>query len=384
MTKRIRPKEIIRQRNRRLTAVTLLLLLSVFGYLAYWWHIEKDWASTDDAFVAGHLVTVKSQTEGTVVEILAENTQAVTHGQLLARLDGTRALIGLQHAQAALAETVRNIVTLKTSIETIKQKTLAKEAELNQVKHDLARFLGGVKEGAVSAQQVQNTQDKINELQSTIAALITEKSGIEAQIQGVRVDTHPSVEKAKSQVRQAYLAYRRRNILAPISGVVAKRKIQVGDSVKEGTSLMIIVPLDDLWIEANFLETQVKKIKPGQNAEIKVDVYGDEIIYHGNVQGLTPGTGSTFALLPTDNATGNFIHIAERLPVRISLVPKELQNNPLRPGLSTLTRINISKSDQPTNSSNVTTTGNAYRTSIYNSELDDVEMLIHKIIKANR
>jgi membrane fusion protein, multidrug efflux system len=381
MTKRIRPKEIIRQRNRRLAAVTFILLLSVFFYLAYWWHVEKGWVSTDDAFVAGHLVTVKSQTEGTVVEILAENTQAVTHGQLLARLDGIRALIDLQRAQAELAETVRNIVTLKAGIET--QKTLAKEAELNQIKHDLARYLGGVKEGAVSVQQVQNTQDKINELKSTIAALITEKSGIEAQIQGVSVDTHPSVEKAKSQVRQAYLAYHRRNILAPISGVVANRKVQVGDSVKEGTSLMVIIPLDDLWIEANFLETQVKKIRPGQSADITVDAYGDEIIYHGNVQGITPGTGSSFAFLPTDNATGNFIHIAERVPVRISLDLKELQDNPLQPGLSTVTRINTTTSGDSVFSSHVKATGNAYRTSIFEHELDDVEALINNIINSN-
>lgn len=361
-----------------------MLLCFVIGYFVYWWQTGKDWVSTDDAFVAGHLVAVKSLTEGTAVEILAENTQAVTQGQPLVRLDGIRAQIDLQHAQAELAETVRNIVTLNMTVETVKQRILAKQAELDQVKHDLTRYLGGVKDGAVSQQQVQNAQDRISGLQSNIAALKTEKSGIEAQVQGAKIEIHPSVEKAKSRVRQAYLAYHRRIILAPVSGVIAKRRVQVGDSVKEGSALMIIVPLDDLWIEANYLENQFEKIRPGQTAEIRVDVYGDSVIYHGSVQGITPGTGSSFALLPTDNATGNFIHVAERVPVRISLDPDELKKNPLQPGLSTVTRINTAKSGGPLFSSNVQTAGNAYRTSIYDHELDDVEDLIAKIVNTNK
>lgn len=147
---------------------------------------------------------------------------------------------------------------------------------------------------------------------------------------------------------------------------------------------MVVVPLDDLWVEANFLETQVKNIRPGQTAEIRVDAYGGDIIYHGYVQGITPGTGSSFALLPTDNATGNFIHVAERVPVRISLDPKELQNNPLQPGLSTLTRINTSKPGNRIFSSNVNTIGSAYRASIYEHELDVAELLIAKLINANK
>jgi membrane fusion protein (multidrug efflux system) len=168
-----------------------------------------------------------------------------------------------------------------------------------------------------------------------------------------------------------------------VSGYVAKRRVQVGDNVKAGAVLLAIVPLDDLWIEANFLETQIARIRPGQSAEIRVGAYGNDLVYHGRVEGLNPGTGSTFALLPTDNATGNFIHIAERLPVRIGLDPKDLEENPLQPGLSTLTRVNISEAGEPLLTSSASTAGDAYRTGIYDNELDGVESMIERIIEEN-
>ena len=381
--KPIRPKEIIKQRNRRLIAVTLAALLFFISYFAYWRYAERDWVSTDDAFVAGHLITVKAQTEGTVVEILAENTQTVEQGQLLISLDGVRAEIDLQHAEAALAETVRNIVALKASVGAFNGRILAKQAELSQLLHDLRRFKGALKDGAVSAQQIENATDKIAELKAAISALQNEKSGVEARVQGVAIESHPSVEKAKNAVRLAFLAYQRRHILAPVSGFVAKRRVQVGDSVKEGTPLLVIVPLNDLWIEANFLESQIENIRPGQTAEVKADLHGEDVIYHGRVQGIQPGTGSSFALFPADNSTGNFIHIAERVPVRIGLDAKELNAHPLRPGLSTLTRINAAQTGLPVLTSTVDLKASPYRTAIYNGELKPVEEIINGIIRRN-
>jgi membrane fusion protein (multidrug efflux system) len=231
---------------------------------------------------------------------------------------------------------------------------------------------------------VQNTQDKIRELQAVIRENQAEKISIEAQISGTTIDNHPAIEKAKSRVRAAFLNFQRRNIVAPVAGYVAKRKVQLGDNVKPGVPLLAIVPLDDLWIDANFLETQVAGIRPGQTADIRVDAYGDDLIYHGIVQGVLPGTGSTFALLPTDNATGNFIHVAERVQVRIGLDPKELQDNPLQPGLSTVTRINTREAGKPLLSSNVDVIGDAYKTGIYQHELDGVEQRIRQIIVSNK
>lgn len=377
------PQDLIGQRNRRLTAVTVALLLLLAGYFGYWWHIDRNWVDTDDAFVTGHLVTVKAQTEGAVAEILAENTQLVKQGQALVRLDGVRAKIDLQHAEAALGETVRQIASLRISAQTFGYKIAAKQAELDRVAHDLRRLKGAEPEGGASAQQIQNASDKIRELAAAIKALQSEKAGIEAQVGGVGIEGHPSVEKAKNALRQAYLAYQRRNILVPASGFVAKRRVQIGDTVKEGTPLLVIVPLDDLWIEANFLESQAGKIRPGQRVEIRTDLYGDEIIYHGRVQGIQPGTGSSFALFPTDNSTGNFIHVAERVPVRIGLDPKELARHPLRPGLSTLTRINVADAGKNLLSSTVTTQTDVYRTRIFENEINEAERLIENIIRQN-
>jgi membrane fusion protein (multidrug efflux system) len=380
----IRPREIMRRRNRRLKLVTLIVLLASIGYFGYSWYANRNWVSTDDAFITGHLVTLKAQTEGTVVEILAENTQPVKKGDVLVRLDGNIAQIALQQAEAELGETVRDIVTLTAKIDTLSQRIIARQAALNQVRHDLKRYLVAARDGAVSDQQVQNARDKIRELEASIQEIRAEKAGVEAQVQGIPIERHPAVEKAKSRVRRAYLDYHRRNVIAPASGYVAKRRVQVGDNVKAGAVLLAIVPLDDLWIEANFLETQIAEIRPGQSAEIRVDAYGNELVYHGRVEGLNPGTGSTFALLPTDNATGNFIHIAERLPVRIGLDPKDLKENPLQPGLSTLTRVNISEKGEPLLTSSARADGDAYRTGIYDNELDGVEPLIGRIIDENR
>ena len=384
MQTKIRPKEIIYQRNRRLKVVTLLIVLVCLGYFGYWWSVHRGWVATDDAFVMGHLITLKAQTEGTVAEILAENTQHVQNGDVVVRLDGAHAAIALQQAEAELGETVRNIVTLTAKVDTLKQRIIAKEAALSQVRHDLGRFKAAAHDGAVSEQQVQNTQDRLRELEAAIGETQAEKTGIEAQVAGIAIENHPAVEKAKSRVRTAFLNYQRRNVIAPVSGYIAKRKVQIGDNVKAGAPLLAIVPLDELWVDANFLETQIAGIRPGQSADIRVDAYGDELVYHGKVEGITPGTGSTFALLPTDNATGNFIHVAERVQVRIGLDPKELKRNPLQPGLSTLTRINITEEGQPLLTSSVRVDGDAYRTGIYDHELDGVDQRIQQIIASNK
>jgi membrane fusion protein (multidrug efflux system) len=384
MHKTIRPKEILRRRKRRLAAVTLTLLLSVAAYLVYWWFENREWVATDDAFVTGHLITLKAQTEGTVVEILAENTQQVRQGQVLVRLDGVRAQLDFERAQAELGETVRHLEKLTAGIETLRQRIAARQAALNQIRHDLKRYLTAFRDGAASEQQVQNANDKIQELEAAIKEAEAEKASIEAEVGGVDIDKHPAVEKAKSRLRLAYLEYKRSSIVAPASGYVAKRRAQVGDLVKAGAPLLVIVPLDDLWIEANFLENQIAGVRPGQSAEIRVDAYGNHLVYHGRVQGINPGTGSPFALLPTDNATGNFIHIAERVPVRIGLDPEELRKNPLQPGLSTLTRIRTSEKGNALLSSQAETTGEAYRTGIYQNELKDAEQLIEKIVLSNR
>ncbi|MGR8929917.1 MAG: efflux RND transporter periplasmic adaptor subunit [Gammaproteobacteria bacterium] len=383
MLHRIRPREIIRQRNRRLKLMALAILLASLGGLLHWWLNHRGWVSTDDAFVAGHLITLKAQTDGAVIEVLTENTRHVQKGDVLIKLDGSHALIALQQAKAELAEAVRDVVTLQARVEALKQRVNAKQAALSQVRHDLSRFKIAAKDGAASAQQMQNTQDKITEIEASIRETRAERLGVIAQLRNSKISDHPSVESAKSRVRRAFLDYERRKIVAPVSGYVAKRSVQVGDSLKAGSPLLVIVPLDQVWVEANFLETQAADIQTGQLAEIRVDAYGNDKLYHGRVLGINPATGSQFALLPTDNSTGNFIHIAERLQVRIALDAAELRAHPLQPGLSTLTRVNISEGGPIASTANDDLDHDAYRTDIYDHEMDGATKLIENIISKN-
>ena len=383
MHKKIRPREIIRQRNRRLTLMTFALLLLALIVGLTWVLEHRDWVGTDDAFVAGHLIAVKAQSDGIVVEVMAENTQPVKKGDTLVRLDGKQTLIALELAKAELAEAVRNIASLKTKLDTLEQRLIAREAALNSVRHDLIRFRAANEDGAASAQQIQNAEDKIVELEAALREIRAEQQGVEAQLLNTGIAGHPTVEKAKSRLRRAFLDYRRRNIVAPVSGYVAKRKIQIGDTLKTGAPLLVIVPLDEVWVEANLLETQVASIRLGQKAEIRADAYHGERLYHGRVNGITPATGSSFALLPTDNSSGNFIHIAERLQVRIALDTDELREHPLQPGLSTQTRINIADDEAADDTAGVELSHEAYRTDIYDHELDGVEQLIEQVIASN-
>jgi membrane fusion protein (multidrug efflux system) len=210
-----------------------------------------------------------------------------------------------------------------------------------------------------------------------------ELRAIEARVGGTSRTEHPEIEAAKHRFINAYLDFVRQRIRAPTSGYVAKRKAQVGDRVHPGDPLLMVVPLDHLWVEANLRETELRKVRPGQSAEVRVDLHGRRHIYHGTVEGLVPGTGSVFALLPPDNATGNFIHIVQRVPVRIALRKEEILKRPLRPGLSTLTAIHIDEPGRPVDTSLTEVSAREYETDIFSDELAAAELKAEEIIKAN-
>ncbi|MGY6214700.1 efflux RND transporter periplasmic adaptor subunit [Methylolobus aquaticus] len=372
-----------RAARRRLSGTAAVLALLGLGLWAYSAYRERRWVGTDDAFVTGHVIPVEVQAEGTVVAVLAENTQSVAQGQVLVRLDGHHAEIALQQAQAELAATVRQIAALQARQETLARRIAARTAALEAVRHDLARFRQAGLDGAVSEQQQQNATDKILELEAEVGEVRAEQKELSVQLGAAGIAHHPAVEAAKQRFRRAALDFRRQEIRAPVGGAIARRKVQVGDRVAPGVPVMVIVPLDQLWVEANVLEGDLAGIRPGQAAEIRVDAYPDRT-YRGRVEGLNPGTGSVFALLPTDNATGNFIHIAERVPVRIALDPQELARGPLQPGLSTYTRIALSEAPEPSPRASLTeTTTPAYRTSAFDRELDGLEATIARVVAEN-
>jgi membrane fusion protein (multidrug efflux system) len=371
------------RRNGQLRLLTLVVLAIGIASLAYWLVYGRDWVSTDDAFVTGNVITLSAQTTGTVVEVLAENTQLVETGDVVVRLNGARAQIALEEAKAQLGETVRRIAGVFSDVDKYRQQIRAKQASLGRLEHDLKRYRGAIAEEAIPEQQLQNAEDQIKELEAAIRQTQAELKGAEAQVVGTTVETHPAVLKSAATLKRLYLEFVRREIVAPVRGYVAKRRVQVGEQVRPGSPLLAIVPLDYLWVEANLRETEMERVRPGQEAEITVSMLGHTHTYRGLVEGIHPGTGSVFALLPPENASGNFIHIVERVPVRIRLSPEEIKAHPLRPGLSTVTRINVAQSGQPVLQSSSTTGHASYRTSVYERELMDADEQIQGIIRAN-
>jgi membrane fusion protein (multidrug efflux system) len=380
---RIHPKAIRARRNRRLLIVAFLVLIGTMGYLFYWLTYDRFWVSTDNAYVTGNLVPVAAQASGIVTQVLAEETQFVNRGDLMIRLDEHQAYAALGRARGRLGEEVRRIAALFMTRRQLAEKLTSRTARLDLARHDMARYRAAAPSGAVSKQIVQNTADKILALEAEVRETQAELDTLDAQVGGTTVMAHPAVDLAKHQLIDAYLEYTRQQIRAPVSGYVAKRKAQVGDRVQPGAPLMTIVPLDHLWVEANLRETELEHVRPGQSALVNVSLYGSKKTFHGTVEGLVPGSGSPFALLPPDNSTGNFIHIVERVPVRIALPAEELREHPIRPGLSTVTKINISESGQSVWSSLASPSTAEYETDVYADELPSAESLAKEVIATN-
>ncbi|MGZ5029233.1 MAG: efflux RND transporter periplasmic adaptor subunit [Methylobacter sp.] len=371
-------------RGYRLLLVMAAALLVGLITLAYWWAVARHTVITNDAYITGNLAPLKSQTSGTVVDVRVDNTQYVQQGDVLVRLDGLQAQVALERAEANLADSVRQIETAFSQADMLRQKLAAKEAMLHRSQRDLARYRSVADDGAVSAQQIEDSEFQVRELEADVRQIRAELGGAEALIQNTSPADNPKVLQAVAALKQAYLDNARQQIVAPVSGFVAKRTIQPGEQVRPETPLLAIVPLDYLWVEANFLEDELTNVQPGQPVEITVDLYGSNVVYHGEVQGLAAGTGSVFGLLPPDNATGNYIHIVERVPVRIGLRAEELKANPLRPGLSAVVRIDTSRPGRSVLEPLTTTPASAYKTEVYDHQLDGAEALIQKIIAANR
>ncbi len=380
---KIHPRTIRARRNRYLLLVMLVLAAGALIYTIYWWNYSRFRVVSHNAFITGNLIPVEADATGIVTQVWVEESQFVNKGDLLVRLDEHRAQTALGQSRGELGQVVREIGAVFSTHRQMCQKFIARSARLARVRHDVIRLRQAAPNGSVSEQVVQNAEDQMMALEAEMREAEAELNAIEAKVGGTSRILHPDVEAAKYKFISAYLEYARQQIHAPVSGYVSMRKVQVGSRVQPGDPLMTLVPLDHLWVEANLRETEMAQIRPGQPAEISVDLYGKHFIYHGTVEGLVPGTGSVFALLPPENAAGNFIHIVERVPVRIALRKDEILKNPLRPGLSTLTAIDIRESKQPLSTSLATTATQEYETDIFIDELADAQARAQEIIKNN-
>ncbi|MFZ5486246.1 MAG: HlyD family efflux transporter periplasmic adaptor subunit [Pseudomonadota bacterium] len=348
-------------RRKALLALAVVVLVAGAAWGAYEWLIASHNENTDNAYVQGNVIQITPQTGGTVTAILADDTDYVQAGAPLVRLDPADARVALAQAEAALAQTVRQVRTIYVNDAALQEQVRLREADAARARTEVTRTgdilqrrqkLSG--NGAVSQEELHQAQAQhdaaraaLAAAEAAIAAAREQLASNQALTQGVPLERHPNVLAAAAKLREAYLAERRTVLPAPVAGYVARRSVQLGQRVAAGTPLMSVVPAEQMWVDANFKENQLRNLRLGQPATLTADLYGGKVEYHGRVAGLGMGTGSAFALLPAQNATGNWIKVVQRVPVRIALDPKELRAHPLRVGLSMLVDVDTSDRGGP-------------------------------------
>jgi len=370
------------KRKRLIMLLAAATVLVAIIYTAYWALVARFKIDTDNAYVQGNVVQITPQISGTVVGIEADDTDYVKAGQMLVRLDPIDARVALDQAEAQLATAVREVRGTFTSNGGLAANVAAREADLAKAQSDLARREPLVATGAVAKEEVQHLQTVVSNARSALTDARQQLAKNEALTDGTSVETNPRVLAAAAHVRETYLAFKRSGISAPVSGSIARRSVQVGQRVQAGVPMMAIVPLDQLWVDANFKESQLEDLRIGQPVTLVADVYGSHQEYKGKIVGLGAGTGAAFSLLPAQNATGNWIKIVQRVPVRIALDPKELQEHPLRVGLSM--EVTVDVHDQSGKAVTDGATNQAVvETKVFDEQAQAADQRVNKIVSAN-
>lgn len=371
-------------RRRALLVLAAVALLAGVGWAAWYLLVARWHQDTDDAYVQGNVVSIVPQTTGTVVSIDADDGMRVEAGQALVHLDPNDAQVAFDQAVANLAGTVRQVRGLYSSVESGQADLAARQVAVRQAREDVKRREGLVASGAVSREELAHARDVLAAAEAALSASRGQLSRSRAMVDATDVASQPQVQAAAGQLRQAWLNLQRMAIVAPVSGYVAKRDVQLGERVQPGAALMTIVPLEQVWVEANFKETQLTDMRIGQPVEVHADLYGSDVRYDGRVASLGMGTGSAFSLLPAQNASGNWIKIVQRVPVRIELDPKQVVEHPLRLGLSMHVDVTVRDQDGPVLAS--VETGRAaplLATDAYAAQLADADALIARTIEQN-
>lgn len=370
------------KRKRNFIIFILILVLATAGSLTWYFLYARFYESTDDAYVNGNQVALTPQISGTVTQVTADEGDFVEKGQPLVLLDPSDTRIALQQAEASLANTVRQVRGLYSTADNYLAQVAAKQVALQTAKNDYARRQKIFSTGAIAAEDLSHYRDAVTRAQSDLASAQQALRTNLAMVDDTVIDSHPEIKAAVATLRQRYLDNSRTTIVAPVSGYVAKRAVQLGMRVNSGTTLLAIVPLNEVWVDANFKESQMNTMRLGQKVTLSADLYGDDVEYQGTIESLGIGTGSAFSLLPAQNASGNWIKIVQRLPVRITLDPHDMQKHPLRIGLSMNARVDIRNEDghllpQKTVSSP------RFTTDVYQDSLEAADKLVAKILHDN-
>ena len=370
-------------RKRKITMILLfiVILIAAVTYGLYYFLDARFHVDTDDAYVNGNVVQITPQVTGTVVAVNADNTQTVKMGEPVVVLDPADARIALQQAEANLAQTVRRVHGLYVDDDQYRADVAQRQSDLSKAHDDLQRRLATGMTGAVSDEEISHARDALRSARAALDSAQQRLASNRALTMNTTIERHPDVLASAAKVRDAYLAYARNTLPAPVTGYIAERSVQVGQRVSPGTPLMSVVPLEQVWIDANFKEWQLRNIRVGQPVLLTADVYGSSVSFRGKVVGFSPGTGSALALLPAQNATGNWIKVVQRLPVRIEVDPRQLHQHPLRVGLSMNVDVDIKDQSggqlgDPPNSS--------YTTNVFAKYGDEANAEIERIIAENR
>ncbi|MBB3343564.1 efflux RND transporter periplasmic adaptor subunit [Luteimonas sp. RC10] len=378
------PPQKTGKRRRALAILATVAILAGVGWAAWYLLVARWHQDTDDAYVQGNVVSIVPQTMGTVVSIDADEGMRVEAGQALVHLDPNDAQVAYDQAAANLAGTVRQVRGLYSSVESGQAELAARQVAVRQAREDVRRREGLVASGAVSREELAHARDVLAGAEAALLASQGQLSRSRALVDATEVASQPQVQAAAAQLRRAWLDLQRMAIVAPVSGYVARREVQLGQRVQPGNTLMTIVPLEQVWVEANFKETQLTGMRIGQPVEVRADLYGSKVRYSGKVASLGMGTGSAFSLLPAQNASGNWIKIVQRVPVRIELDPAQLAEHPLRLGLSMHVDVAVRDQNGPVlASSQAKRAAPLLSTDAYAEQQAQADALITRTIEAN-
>lgn len=370
------------QRKKGLSIFILLLLLISIGSAAYWYFFIKGFEETEDAYVSGNQVMVSAQVAGNISKINVDNMDPVQAGDVLLELDDTNAKLSFEQAKSNLANAVRQVSQLNYTVKQLKSAVRANEITLAQAQGNLNRRVQLVKDGAIDKESFQHAKEAVELAKANLTTSQNQLGANQALLLDGPLSEQPQIQSAVSNLKQAWLNLERTKIRSPIKGYVARRNAQVGQAVSVGGALMAVVTTDQMWLDANFKETQLTHMRIGQPVEIHFDLYGKDKTFNGKVVGIEMGTGSAFSLLPTQNATGNWIKVVQRVPVRIQLDPQQLAENPLRIGLSATVKVNVTDSQGETLRNQAPST-TLYSTNVLQYDESAVNNLIESIIRDN-
>jgi membrane fusion protein (multidrug efflux system) len=370
--------------KRRNILILIAVIFIVLGLLwaAFWVLVLSKRERTDDAYVNGNRVVISAQVSGTVIAVLADDTQLVNAGQVLARLDPIDAETSLSRTASALAQTVREVRQKKSTADQYDSVIETRKLELARAENDLAKREPLLAEHAIAPEEVRHARESVELARAALTQAVRQSNSSHALVDGTPVEDNPAVLQAKAAYRDAWVASQRNAVVAPVTGYVAERSVQLGQHIEAGHALMTVIPLNSLWVDANFKEVQLRHLRIGQPAEVRSDLYGGSYIFHGHVKGMSAGTGAAFSLLPPQNASGNWIKVVQRVPVRIQIDDADLAKSPLRVGLSATVTVDTTTRSGPVlaTDANDTPVGD---TNVYTQDLEKANAEADAVVRRN-